>query len=115
MVSLLVFASPSFNVLAEEQGEGEGASQDNYSAKDEVIYGNLDATGKVDHIYVVNTFHIDQPGKIIDYGDYTEVRNLTDLSELNLNDDGHVQFEAEDGEFYYQGELKNKRLPWDIS
>lgn len=115
LVSLLMFATPSIHVLAENSAADNEPKDGNYFAKDEVIYGNLEASGKVDHIYVVNTFHIDKPGEIIDYGDYTEVRNLTDLSEIDQGEDNRVQFQAEDGEFYYQGELNSKRLPWDVS
>lgn len=115
MISLLMFTSPSFNVLAEQLNEGEEVTEGSYSAKDEVIYGNLDATGKVNDIYVVNTFYIDKPGKLLDYGNYSNVRNLTNLSELDFDESGRIQFEADEKEFYYQGELKSKRLPWDIS
>ena len=52
MISLLMFTSPSFNVLAEQLNEGEEVTEGSYSAKDEVIYGNLDATGKVNDIYL---------------------------------------------------------------
>jgi X-X-X-Leu-X-X-Gly heptad repeat protein len=112
--SLLIFAS-SFPpaAFASEKAGKEAAGK--YSAKDEVVYGNLDAAGGVKDMYVVNTFRVTEPGMITDYGNYTNVRNLTDLSELKLNDAKSVQLDADKGEFYYQGELKNEKLPWDIS
>src|SRR5699024_11247451 len=82
----------------------------NYSAKDEVIYGNLDANGNINNMYVVNSFHITEPGEIIDYGDYTAVRNLTDLSDIKQGDDGEVHFQTEEEEFYFQGDRKSTRL-----
>ena len=119
IVILLVF--PSFPLSAatnqntnEEKVEaatGDGA----YSAKDEVIYGNLDANGKQQQMYVVNTFHITEPGKITDYGDYTSVKNLTNLIEMEQVKDNAIQFETDEKEFYYQGNMDNQPLPWDIS
>lgn len=118
LASLLLLSSFPFAVLAEEDAEGDDSNQEatpgTYSAKDEVIYGNLDASGKTKDIYVVNTFHVEKPGTIVDYGNYTDVRNLTDLSDIKQGGHDGVEFEAEQGEFYYQGELKNAPLPWDI-
>lgn len=90
-------------------------SPDYYDSKDEVIYGKLHETGKTESMYVVNTFHVQEPGEIIDYGDYTDVRNLTDLSPIDMESGDEVSFEASDSEFYYQGMLKEQPLPWDIS
>lgn len=44
------------------------------SEKEEVVYAMLDASGDVNGIYVVNQF---SGGTIVDYGNYTSVRNLT--------------------------------------
>lgn len=84
------------------------------STKDEVIYGNLDANGQTKDMYVVNSFHVNKPGEIIDYGNYIDVQNLTDLSEIIQNNE-KVEFETEEKEFYYQGELNSQPLPWNIS
>ena len=110
---LLIFTSYPLNTPAaestdEEQGSGK------YSTKDEVIYGNLDASGNIKDMYVVNSFHVTKPGEIVDYGKYTDVRNLTDLSGIERNED-EIHLQANEEEFYYQGKLDNESLPWDIS
>lgn len=84
-----------------------------YKSKDEVVYGKLDANGKVNNMYVVNSFFIDNPGEIVDHGKYTNVRNLTDLTDVEIVGNDEVHFEADD-EFYYQGELDFQTLPWNI-
>lgn len=96
----------------EDQNETEQIGK--YASKDEVIYGNLDPNGNTEEMFVVNTFHVTKPGKVVDHGDYTNVRNLTNLTDLKQADNS-VHFQAEEGEFYYQGELKNQPLPWNIS
>jgi len=45
--------------------------------KEEVVYVNLSKGGSVDAIHVVNSFELDQDGRIIDYGDYTAFREMT--------------------------------------
>ncbi|WP_337019431.1 YhgE/Pip domain-containing protein [Oceanobacillus massiliensis] len=85
------------------------------SAKDEVIYANLDAAGKQRELYVVNTFHVTEPGQITDYGDYTSISNLTNLTEMKQTQDNAIQFETDEGEFYYQGNMDGKALPWNIA
>lgn len=82
--------------------------------KDENIYATLKQDGSVSGIYVINEFSSESGGRISDYGDYTSVTNLTDQSELLL-EDGHVTAEIPGGQFYYQGELEDQQLPWDIS
>jgi len=110
--SLLIFSSFPFTAVANDKSEQE--SSGTFSTKDEVIYGKLNANGTTENMYIVNSFQIDEPGKITDYGNYTNIRNLTDLSTIDQVGD-EVHFYAEEETFYYQGELENKRLPWDIS
>ncbi|MDE5413188.1 YhgE/Pip domain-containing protein [Alkalihalobacterium chitinilyticum] len=83
------------------------------SSKEEVVYGTLNSDGTLTEIYVVNMLEVIEPGLIIDHGNYTSVKNLTDLSEIK-NVDGTVQFDAPSGLFYYQGNLEEAELPWDI-
>lgn len=119
MSGLLIFASFPSAFFANEKNDEENAKTETeagkYSAKDEVVYGNLDGNGNVEGMYVVNTFRVTDPGEIVDHGNYTNVRNLTDLSDVELTDDNRVHLQADEGEFYYQGELENKSLPWNIS
>ncbi|GAA0307094.1 X-X-X-Leu-X-X-Gly heptad repeat protein [Gracilibacillus halotolerans] len=98
-------------VYAEDIGSEPAAVYEN---KDEVIYVNLTSDGQTNNMYVVNGFQVTEPGKIIDYGEYNEVKNLTSLAEIEQNND-EVRFLAEEGEFYYQGTFEKSQLPWDIS
>nr|WP_217588284.1 YhgE/Pip domain-containing protein [Lentibacillus saliphilus] len=112
-------ASLPFSVFSEENkdidSDGQHAMTGTFSTKDEVVYGNLDASGHINHMYVVNTFHITEQGKIVDYGNYNDIRNLTDLTQIEKKDDETIEFDAQESEFHYQGELENQPLPWNIS
>lgn len=114
---LLVFAALPIAASSEESTDNKVSENQstpgNYSTKDEVIYGKLDANGKIKNMYVVNSFHMTKPGEIIDYGNYNDLRNLTDLTSIEQAEN-KLLFQAVD-DFYYQGELENKALPWDIS
>ncbi|MFT9596805.1 YhgE/Pip domain-containing protein [Mesobacillus sp.] len=102
----LMILLPSFPAAAETGGE--------ITSKDEVVYATLKANGELDDIYVVNTLEVAKAGKILDYGDYRSVKNLTDLSEIDQNGQA-VQIHAPEGKFYYQGNMEdNTELPWDI-
>lgn len=109
LVSLLVFASFPAAIFADETND-----TGKYSTKDEVIYGKLDGDGRPTNMYVVNSFNVTKPGHFVDHGNYITVSNLTDLSTIKQSSQREVLFEA-DEDFYYQGELKNKTLPWNIS
>lgn len=86
----------------------------NIRIKDEVIYSTLTATGTSKSAYVVNVFEIVDAGDVVDYGKYSTVKNLTDLTELTTENE-KVHFSAEKGKFYYQGNLEAIELPWDIT
>lgn len=117
--TILIFASFPIATLSEDRTEDDRkeitSNVGEYSTKDEVIYGKLDSNGTVQNMYVVNSFHITNPGNIKDFGSYTNVRNLTDLSDIDLNNNNEIHFTTMEEEFYYQGELENEPLPWDIS
>ncbi|WP_449540370.1 YhgE/Pip domain-containing protein [Ferdinandcohnia sp. Marseille-Q9671] len=98
---------PSFLVSA-------ASTEGDVSSKDEVVYATLGAKGEQRDIYIVNTLDIEKAGKITDYGSYSSLKNLTDLSEI-VQKDNTVEVEAKEGKFYYQGLIKEKALPWDIS
>lgn len=80
--------------------------------KEEVVYAHLDGAGTVDRVFVVNAFP-DATGDFVDYGTYTEVTNLTNTDKLDRKAD-HVKIGAENGNFYYQGELADPQLPWTV-
>ncbi|SFA94052.1 X-X-X-Leu-X-X-Gly heptad repeat-containing protein [Lentibacillus halodurans] len=114
MSAVLLLGSSPLTALAQDNGDDETESGE-YAAKDEAVYGNLDASGGLQDMYVVNTFHITEPGEIVDYGDYTNVRNLSNLNDIEQTDENKVRFQAEEDEFYYQGDMANQSLPWDIN
>ncbi|GIN72434.1 hypothetical protein J14TS2_29090 [Bacillus sp. J14TS2] len=111
MGTFLVFGSLPFSVLAKDN-----ENEDAYTTKDEAIYGKLGANGSLQDMYVVNTFHDTKPGTITDHGDYTDVRNLSNLLDIEQMDDSKVRFQVEKGDdnFYYQGAIDNRPLPWNI-
>lgn len=105
MVVLPSFLSPS----------AHAASEGNVTSKDEVVYATLTASGELDHIYVVNTLEVKSAGEILDYGKYTDVKNLTDLSDINQEGDS-LQLDVPEGKFYYQGNMDEEtELPWNVS
>ena len=82
--------------------------------KQEVVYVNLDASGNVKEVYVVNIFHLNDEGKIVDYGDYTELRNMTGNEEIEFCD-SKVSIYSEEKTLYYEGLYKGNVTPWDFS
>lgn len=82
--------------------------------KKESVYAKLNADGTAGAAYVVNHFSVDKAGKITDYGNYENVKNLTNLDELQVKDE-QTDFSAEEGEFYYQGTMENAELPWNFA
>ncbi|MDO4549261.1 MAG: hypothetical protein Q4D04_14310 [Clostridia bacterium] len=79
--------------------------------KNEVIYANLSAKGDVRGVYVVNKFEYDRARDVVDYGDYSYVVNLTDMSRIRQAGD-EISFSAPSGAFYYQGNATTRNLPW---
>jgi putative membrane protein len=113
-VSILLVL-PSFLVDAASNGKKDSEQQPGkISSKDEVVYATLTASGEQQEIYVVNNFEVAKAGAITDYGTYSNLKNLTDLSEMEQQDQ-KVTFTAPKGKFYYQGNLEKQHLPWNIS
>lgn len=81
--------------------------------KNENVYVRLQQDGQVAGVYVVNAFQVTKAGEISDYGDYTTVSNLTNLDPIGSDKEEQV-FEAEEGKFYYQGNMENAELPWNF-
>ena len=98
--------------LSQLLGEsGVSAAQSN-TPKEEVVYATMDESGKVTGVYVVNVFS--GKGEIVDYGEYTDVRNMTTTDEISINDDC-ISVKTDADKLYYQGNLKTTHIPWDIS
>lgn len=81
--------------------------------KEENVYINLESSGVVDHIYVVNNF-LNCAGKdVTDYGTYESVKDLSGLKNLK-NENDMIFFSGKSGKNYYQGNLETKEIPWNI-
>lgn len=87
------------------------AASDAKYSKNENVYVRMDYDGDIDGTYVVNTFTVTDDGEITDYGDYSAIKNLTNLEEIE-EDKEEYTFVAEEGKFYYQGDIENAELPW---
>lgn len=81
------------------------------SEKEEVVYANLDAEGNMKELNVVNIFG---KGEVKDYGSYSSVKMLNTEDKISQNGD-EITFSASNDRTYYQGQLDNTELPWDIS
>lgn len=81
------------------------------SQKEEVIYCMLDNNGEVTGLYAVNSF---AGGDIVDYGTYTNIKNLTTTDEISVDGD-KITLHTDASKIYYQGDLESKEIPWTIS
>lgn len=68
-------SSPSQNCNSSTSSEEEVQGAGVVSAKDEVVYARLGATGDKQEIYVVNVLDVEQAGTITDYGTYSSLKN----------------------------------------
>lgn len=82
--------------------------------KEEVVYINLNADGSLQETNVVNIFELETDGKIVDYGTYEEVQNLTTTDEIDYTNDT-ITIDTSAGKLYYQGKMSDHEIPWDIS
>lgn len=82
--------------------------------KEENIYANLDSNGNIKNVYVVNSFILEEDGKISDYGNYTDLRNLSG-SEKIISDGDLINIDGKAGKNFYQGTMNNANLPWKIN
>lgn len=89
------------------------AAQEN-TPKEEVVYINLNADGSVKEINVVNIFNLDENGKIIDYGKYEILRNMTTTDAIDYQNNT-ITIDADAGKLYYEGKLKDNVMPWTIT
>lgn len=97
------------SLAATAQGQGTAVYE-----KSEVVYAVLSATGEPEAAYVVNRFEVEQAGTLIDRGDYAGVKNLSNDSELAC-EAGAVTVDVPEGAFYYQGDVCDVALPWNVS
>lgn len=81
------------------------------SSKEEVIYVMTDASGKITDMEAVNIF---AGGSITDYGEYSAVKMLNTTDKITKDGD-KITFSSDADKVYYQGTMKEKNLPWNIS
>ena len=85
------------------------------SAKEEVIYANLDASGTVTGVYAVNSFAVQAGDTVTDHGSYTAVRNMTTNDAVSQSGDTVTVNVTEDGKLYYEGTMDAATaLPWVV-
>ncbi|MCT2535504.1 YhgE/Pip domain-containing protein [Aquibacillus koreensis] len=116
MAAMLVLPSFLVTAASDESNAEEnniGQQDGSLSYKDEVIYAALQATGEQDEMYVVNNFEVTEAGEIVDYGSYDSLKNLTNLDEIEQADN-KIIFTAPEGKYYYQGNMDDVPLPWNI-
>lgn len=82
-------------------------------SKEEVIYATLAQDGGVNGMYAVNHFVLTSPGSLVDHGEYTSVKNLTDTTAV-VQTGSSVSLQAVGENFYYQGDMAGRDLPWKI-
>jgi len=82
--------------------------------KTEIVYANLDDYGAPLGIYVINNFESDADASVVDYGVYDAVFSLSQVDGISYKD-GEVAFNMPKGRYQYQGNLKDRTLPWDIA
>lgn len=98
--SLFVFSNMlPINVLASSS-----------SKKEEVVYANLNSNGDLLGTYVVNIFN---DNEIIDYGDYSEIRNMNTNDKIDYNS-GVIKIKNSKDKLYYEGIMKDAEIPWNI-
>src|SRR5690625_2645300 len=117
MIIVLMIPAGSLRVAQAvgEESNDKADSQEGYIAsKDEVVYATLRPSGIKKEIYVVNMLDITEAGVVEDYGNYTSIKNLTDLSDMTQTED-KITVDAPEGKFYYQGNMDNTSLPWDFA
>ncbi len=81
--------------------------------KEEVVYVNMGNDGLVEEIHVVNIFGDNTKEEIIDYGNYSDVRNMTTTDTVDYSS-GTVKIRPSAEKLYYEGKLESLEMPWDI-
>lgn len=87
---------------------------------EETVYGNLDAYGRLKEISVVKALSPNGASSYTDYGNYTQVENMSSHEEPQQGN-GQVTWDLQDAgsRFYYQGmmDTASTELPWtfDVS
>jgi len=109
---LAVFLIGVQPIQANSNSQSENAEA---TLKHETLFANLDYDGSVLDIFAVNTFFTND-NHIVDFGDYSEIINLTDASNASVDEDKIVfSNDASNSIFRYQGRLRSTSLPWNFN
>ena len=106
IISVIIFVSLLLT-LTVPAAAASGAS----AGKEEIVYGLLGFDGSVESLYVVNIL---SAGTDTDYGEYADVKNLTNTDPVTLNGE-EVMIQSSADRLYYQGTLKTWELPWELA
>lgn len=106
LTGTMILSAAAPIITAGAEGENTAAS-----SKEEVIYINLGADGKVNDVYAVNIFG---KGEVRDYGDYSSVELLNATDRIDYSDNC-VTFSSDKNRVYYKGVMNSKEIPWNIS
>lgn len=116
LLSIFLILSGTLPVTANSGKAEKDADTDNAGkvvGKDEVVYATLSPQGKEKELYIVNSLEVSKAGQVVDYGNYSSVKNLTDLTEIAQSGDT-IELTASEGKFFYQGTMEHTTLPWEF-
>jgi len=109
-------------VKADESADMQYANPDETKTKittDETAYVTLNYDGTVKMVSIVKACDRNAETKIVDYGEYEKVTNMTTLEEAVVSEEGVTWnlSENDKNRFYYEVVPKNQQIdmPWSIS
>ena len=115
LVITLFGVGPGANTLVALEGDNvataQGATPAEYKSKNEIVYANLSGGGLIEDVYIVNEFEVSKSGILKDFGEYTEVMNLSSEAKIS-NGNSEILIPVEQGQFFYQGTPAKNSLPW---
>jgi X-X-X-Leu-X-X-Gly heptad repeat protein len=117
---------PATSVYAQALGASENQTEqdsqlveqrvsvsENDTLKKEIVYASLAGNAQVKSLYVVNVLKSNEPGSVVDFGDYSSVQSLTEASSIVQENDA-VNVDVQGDTLSYQGNATTKELPWNI-
>src|SRR5690606_20443331 len=82
LLSIFLVLPGTFPVAAASSNEEKVDNAGQVVGKDEVVYATLSPDGIGKELYIVNSLEVSEGGQVVDYGKYSSVKNLTDLTEI---------------------------------
>lgn len=106
--------SQAVDVQGERKEKGSSISP----VCDETLYVTMNPYGVIQESSVVKSYATNGNTRIMDYGSYNSVKNMTDHGQPVMDGDGKVTFNLEKptDRFYFEGSTKTSKadLPWDV-